>query len=347
MNPPFRSAGFDSLPWRYRVAQRPRYLWIAASAFFAGISLLGLAGFIRDPHETSSLWFMCSALGLAVISPTVGGFTNLRSPRPLTDTRTIIPTPGIWSLHVPMMMVLVGCRMGAYTALGEEGAASFSTFDQVRLPAIAIVCLVLAPLSLIVAGHHRVLEFTLDGLRYERGWFRAFIPWDDIEHLTPTGDANVKHATAVHIPSRRTLRAGVHITLRERSTAEVHRRTMAHRANGRDVVRVDCSSYRVDPNTLINAIYLLADNPAFRPLVHHPVAAELFVGPDWNTRRRMNVGDTWDRNTEQIEPAGCDKGSVAAPTTPEDGPLPWDPASCQFPGAAAQQSSWASRRMPL
>lgn len=122
---------------------------------------------------------------------------------------------------------------------------------------------------------------------------------------------------------------------------------MAHRANGRDVVRVDCSSHRVDSNSLINAIYLLADNPAFRPLVHHPVAAELFVGPDWNTRRRMNVGDTWDRNTEQIAPAGCDMGSIAVPTTPEDDPLPWDPASCQFPGAAAQQSSRASRRMPL
>ena len=75
---------------------------------------------------------------------------------------------------------------------------------------------------------------------------------------------------------------------------------MLFRIDDQDVIGVDCSGYKIEPNTLINAIYLLVENPGLRPLLDTPGCAEFFVGPDWNTRRTMRVGDRWDRSTGEI-----------------------------------------------
>lgn len=48
-----------------------------------------------------------------------------------------------------------------------------------------------------------------------------------------------------------------------------------------------------------HAIYA-GEHPELRPLLDHPAGAEIFTGPAWNTRRRMRVGDTWNRDTDQI-----------------------------------------------
>lgn len=281
-------------------------MWILGMLIELGLVAIMLALFFTAP-DGGSVSHLCAAAAfssLIIIMWSVGGFPPLlKAPRMDSQVKRI-PSNALWFLHIPLCVALAGTGLGVI--LEFERPASMNSADAVSLYIIlggSCALIAAVPLSFLVAGHHRILEFRPDGLRYERGRFRAYIPWTAVADLRPVADANIKKTRDVSQPSRFNFRAGVQITLREDAGAEVHRKTMLHRINGRTVIGVDCSSYRVDPNTLINAIYLLTHNPELRTHLDHPAAAEIFAAPSWNTRRKMRVGDAWDRHIGEIIPS--------------------------------------------
>lgn len=290
-------------PWTYRVAQNPQFVWIpiaflelALAAFFASSYFNG-----SSSGEISLLFGSAAFAGLAFIMLPVGGFTNIRSPKPLDSRIKSIPHQTLWILHIPLLAAFAGISI-AYLIDYEDYLTESPIVDLRIYVLYAAAWLVLGCvlLSFAVAGHRRKLVFTPERLVYTRGWFRASIPWTSITDLRPVCDANIKKGGRgrVDVPSRYNLRAGVQLFVND--DVEIHRKTMLFRINDQNVIGVDCSSYKIDPNTLINAIYLLTENPELRPLLATPEGSDIFVGPSWNTRRKMRVGDTWDRRTNEI-----------------------------------------------
>lgn len=295
-----------TLTWTYRVAQNPRFKWILGMSALLVLAALMLEPFFADP-DGGSLTHLCGALAyssLIIVTWSVAGFPPILR-IPIMDAQVKrVPSNALWFLHIPLCVAMAGIGFGVILEL--EPPATIESIDDAYLYMVLIggyVLIAIVALSFIVAGYHRVLEFRPDGLLYERGWFRAFIPWAAVDGLRPVADANVKRTRDVSRPSRFNFRAGVQITIRDDAGAETHRETMLHRINDRTVIGVDCSSYRIDPNTLINAIYLLTHDPDLRARLDHPSGAEIFDAPSWNTRRKMRVGDTWDRRTDEIVPA--------------------------------------------
>lgn len=300
-----------TMTWTYRIAQNPRWVWLACVPPFLLMAAWSVAEFVTEPARStlSSLPIGIAMAGVAALFPTVGGFTHLGSTEPpRIATRRIRPA-GIWTLHLPVLLVTTGVGTFALLEYLEPHTTIGSRFTPGPLLASAILLLGVTVLSFLVLGHRRRLRFTTHALEYERGRFRATIPWDAIVDLQPVCDANIKTGGLgrVHRPSRRNLRAGVQLVVDD--TVETRRKTMLFRIDGRDVIGVDCSSYRIDPNTLINAIHLMVERPELRTLLDTPEGSELFRGPSWNTRRKMRVGDTWDRHTDQIIPASVSESS--------------------------------------
>lgn len=300
--------------WAYRVALNPRYRWLPIVVFQAGFGVVFLLDVdLAAPGETYvALAVAASFFGMAALLPKIAGFTNMRTPRRMSSPEKRVEPESLWVLHIPLFVVLVG--MGTALLLELERPlpdAFYAVISYHVLIGGAWFLIAVAALSVIVAGHRRELVFTPDALEYTRGRFRARIPWTAVTALQPVCDANIKSGGlgSLGTPSRRNLRAGVQMFVRDLDLIEVHRRTMLFRIAGRHAVSVDCSSYTIDANTLINAIYELVEHPQLRPLLDSPDGAELFVGPDWTTRRTMRVGDRWDRLTgEVVRAADADDG---------------------------------------
>lgn len=292
--------------WTYRVAQNPRWIWLPATLFVLLIAVLSFEIFLDDPGRATAsfLCFGITMLSLGVVCPVVGGFTHLRPPQlPSVPTRPI-PTTPLWQVHLPVLAGIFAMAAVATLEYLEPQMSLGSRYTPPRLLATAVVLYAFVAASLLVVGHRHVLRFTPHALEHHRGRFRATVPWSEIRDLRPIGDANLKsgRANRIYLPSRRNLRAGVQLAVGDGVSSRG--RGKRFRINGIDVINIDCSGYTIEPNTLINAIYLLVENPGLRPLLNSSEGAELFVGPDWNTRRKMRVGDQWDRTTGTIVRAG-------------------------------------------
>lgn len=290
------------LPWVYRVVRNPRFGWLLAAAMFLVLGSLMAVDYFEDPEgePLETLFTAVGMLGLAAASPVVGHFTNLRTPTPLTGPVKQIPSAGLWTLHVPFVVVLLG--FGSYSArVLNDPTVELSRRGWLTLLFCTVVCFGLLILAVVFAAHRRSLLFTPEGLEYRRGRFRADIPWTAITGLRTVADVNHERGGLLppdHPNSRRIVRPGVQLFVRD----GVDKRgvSLQFRINGQDVIGVECIAYKVDPNTLINAIYLMVERPELRPLLALPEGAEIFAGPSWNTRRTMRVNDRWDRRTDQI-----------------------------------------------
>ncbi|AWH91897.1 hypothetical protein [Dietzia lutea] len=279
------------------MAQNPRWIWLPATLFVLLVGALGLEPFLTDPGwaTASSLCAAIVLLCLGSIGPVVGGFTHLRSTRMPGLPSEPVPTTHLWRTHVPTLTGLIATAMFATLEYLHPRMTVGSELTPNRLLVIAVGCYGFAAASFVVAGHRHHLRFTPHELEHRRGRFQATIPWDEIRDLRPVADANLKSGrrSRVHLPSRRNLRAGVQVAVGDGALSRG--RGKRFHINGTDVINIDCSGYVIEPNTLVNAIYLLVQNPELRPLLDSPEGAELFVGPDWNMRRKMRVGDRWDR----------------------------------------------------
>lgn len=292
------------IPWEYRVAQNPRPMWFAASAFFAffAVSAFGKAGSGGRVDDVVSMSMGVVMACLAIIVFPVAGYTNLIRPKPLTGVVKRIEPTGFWSLFVPMALFLgAGGVVSVYNSIHEVSRPGREEWARMQWALIAAIMIGFLLGSIIWAGWHRRLTFTPEALEYERGrFFKATIPWDAMLELTEVADANIGNGGLgdVNVASRRNLRAGVRIV--PGPTAQITGKTMLKKHAGVYGVGVDCSSYRTDPNTLINAIFLLAEHPELRPLLATPEGSVLFEGPSFATRKRMKVGDRWDRRTDRV-----------------------------------------------
>lgn len=292
----------EHIRWTYHVAQNPRPAWLGISTFFLLLALLGIANAIRNPFPESLVNVLGAVgmAGLALISLPVSGYTNLRREPPECDEGQRIRTNG-WPIHLPMSAMLLGLGTAGILDAYDLESNTFSRFPPEVVLALGVGAVAVFVWSLVLAGWHRRLVFTPEALHYERGrFFQATLPWDAMSELTPVCDANIGHGGQGDLdkPSRWNLRAGVRVVPGE--SARIHGKTMLKEFRGKQVVGIDCSSYRTDPNTLINAIFLLAERPELRPLLSTPEGAVLFEGPSWRTRARMRVGDRWDRTTDRI-----------------------------------------------
>lgn len=317
MSQPAPDSAARTIEWTYRVAQNPRWLlafaalcWYAGQVIWAATSIdvwwfLGVIDPVRAAYserpDLVELAYLGSSAMVAVLVPTVTGFVHLRTPPRIDEPRTPIPAYGHWRLHIPFV---VGIALGSWMLIRWFSDPDYDNlWSQVSAYvalAIGWAGIALVGWSLVAGGHRRALVFTPGALHYTRGYFQAAIPWDSVTALRSVCDANIKNGGPgeIHRPSHRNLRAGVQMFVRE--GVETRRKTMLFRIDDQDVIGVDCSGYKIEPNTLINAIYLLVENPGLRPLLDTPGCAEFFVGPDWNTRRTMRVGDRWDRSTGEI-----------------------------------------------
>ena len=288
--------------WTYRVAQNPRWIWLPATLFVVLVGAWGLEPFLTDPGwaTASSLCGAIALLCLGLIGPVVGGFTHMRRTGMPGLPSEPVPTTHLWRIHVPTLTGLLATAMFATLEYLHPQMTVGSELTPNRLLVIAVGSYGFAAASFAVAGHRHHLRFTPHELEHRRGRFRASIPWDEIRDLRPVADANLQSGrhNRIHLPSRRNLRAGVQLAVGDGALSRG--RGKRFHINGMDVINIDCSGYVIEPNTLINAIYLLVQNPDLRPLLESSEGAELFEGPDWNTRRKMRVGDRWDRSTGEI-----------------------------------------------
>lgn len=298
------SSDLGSIPWEYRVAQNPRPLWFLVSAFFAVLAVssfaaIGPGGRFDDWVTIAmAIFFSC----LAIIVFPVAGYTNLIRPKPLTSEVKRIQPTGFWTLYVPMALMLGSAGVAAvYNVIHPESRHGNEELTRLLWAGVVAIMFGFLVASFVWAGWHRRLIFTPDALLYERGrFFKAVIPWDAMLELTEVADANIGNGGLgdVNVSSRRNLRGGVRIVCGP--TAQITGRTMLKKHKGVEGVGVDCSSYRTDPNTLINAIFVLAESPELRPLLATPEGSVLFEGPSFTTRTRMRVGDRWDRSTDRV-----------------------------------------------
>lgn len=294
------------IAWVYRVAQNPRWIWALWPPLFLAVGVQTSAEFFDEPGRATVSFLAggISMICLLALFPIVGGFTYLRPVRRLSEPTGPIPTITLARLHIPLLVGTTALATFAILEYLEPHMTLGTGFTPPRLLVTAIGLYGLALASFLLAGHRHLLRFTPQGLEHHRGRFRTTIPWTEILDLRAIGDANLKHGgvSRIHYANRHNLRAGVQVAVREGVPSRG--RGKRFRFNGVDVINVDCSGYKIDPNTLINAIYLLSENPDLRPLLATPEGAELFVGPGWNTRRKMRVGDRWERGTGEILRAG-------------------------------------------
>lgn len=302
----------DSATWTYRIAQNPRPAGLVISAFMLAIAVMLLSLGLGRPGEHEIVWILVGTgfLGISVLWVILSGYTNLSTPRALTGEATVIRSSGAL-ITVAGYAMLLGFGMTAFLEAFDRTIDPRSSDSPVVFVIIGIILIGAFLWSLILAGWHRRLIFTPGALHYERGrFFTATLPWDAMTDLTPVCDANIGDGGpgSPEKPSRWNLRAGVRVIPGD--AAQIRGKTMLKEHRGRLGVGIDCSSYRIDANTLINAIYLLVENPELRPLLARPEGAVLFEGPSWKTRARMKVGDRWDRTTDRV--------IAANPTLPEN-----------------------------
>lgn len=294
------------MAWEYRVAQNPRWIWVLSAPLFLALGVETSADFFHDPGRAtvSSLAGAITMFSLVGLIPVVGGFVYLRPARRLKEPTGPIPTVTLARFHVPTLVGVVALATFAALEYLEPHMTLGSRFAPPRLLVTAVGLYGFVLVSFLLAGHRHLLRFTPEGLEHHRGRFRTTIPWTEVLDVRAIGDANLKHGggSRIHYANRRNLRAGVQVAVRDEVPSRG--RGKRFRFNGVDVINIDCSGYKIDPNTLINAIYLLIENPELRPLLATPWGAELFVGPGWNTRRKMRVGDRWERGTGEIIRAG-------------------------------------------
>ena len=300
--------GKVDMQWTYRVAQnyRPSWALLAAMQLACALWLLNSSFPVTEIADLSLPLAALGFVGFAILTLRVGGLISMRRPATVDRTDKAIPPESLWILHIPFFLVTLGFGVGFFIEYHNISTDSWEIASILFLNILYAGCWFLIGItlySLAVSGHRRILVFTPASLEYTRGRFRASIPWDDVTALRPVCDANVMSGGMGRVdrPSLRNLRAGVQLFVRD--GVDMRGKAMRFRINGQDVIGVDCSSYRIDPNTLINAIYLLVEHPELRPLLNTPEGAQLFAGPTRSLRRTMNVGDTWDRNTNQINPA--------------------------------------------
>lgn len=298
--------------WEYRISQNPRWFWLVFAALVFYLFADSVIEYATDPGR-HTLSYLPGGIGLGLLglmAIRVGGYTQFQTVTPLPPNMTI-PSLALWSLFIPMLGVLVGIGTFALLEYLEPHISLGTWMTPPRLLITWVGLYGVALGSLLVRGYRRQIRFTPASLEYGRGWFSASIPWNEIVSLSPVCDANLKSGGAgdARKPGLLNLRAGVQLTVGSGATTKGLGRMkgMMHRDDNRDVIHIDCSDYRIDPNTLINALYLLTYNPELRTHLDHPAGVEIFAAPNWNTRRRMRVGDTWDRTTNEIiaSSAGC------------------------------------------
>lgn len=293
-----------TIPWDYRVAQNPRFVWAPPAMINVGVALLATYQYFNgsDSGDVHLLLFSAAFLGMSALCLNVGGFTHITAPRLIDGPVKRVPATAPWIMTIPFFATLLGLGVGCLFAV-RKFWDSFDTSGTLALYIMAVMSFILIATAVFVfsiAGFRRGLVFSPDALEYTRGRFYARIPWDSVVELVPVCDANSSTGGAGRRDkaSGLNLRAGVQLIVHE--NVETRRRTMLFRVNGRDAINVDCSGYKIDPNTLINTIYVLVEFPELRPLLTTSEGAALFLGPDWSTRRRMRVGDVWERRTGEI-----------------------------------------------
>ena len=292
-------------PWEYRVAQNPRWFWLVFAVAFSFLGADSIGYYFTNPgrHTLSHLPIGIGMALFGVIAVRVGGYTQLRSATPRPPWASI-PSSALWSFHIPTVAMLISLGTFGLLEYLEPHMTWGSRITTTQLLLATITMYATTVGALLVRGHMRQMRFTPTTLEYARGWFSASVPWDEIVDLTPVCDANRKNGgigdlnkSTVH-----NFRAGIQLTVGPGATTRGigTSKAMMHFAGGHDVIHVDCSEYRIDPNTLINAIYLLTHNPELRRHLDCPSGAEIFTAPSWNMRRKMRVGDTWNRQTNEI-----------------------------------------------
>jgi hypothetical protein len=290
-----------ALTWTYRVAQNPQVFLPLSASVLMTVAWFSLDSYLEDPEDYARLLVAVAFLGLIPPGLIVGGYGHLRLGPRLDDEIKRVPPRSQWIFNIPLWSGLAA--LGASVVLDfkypRRGDFSEVWAEWVML-GFGWVILLLVLAGVVLRVHRCGLVFTPDALEYTGPRFHASIPWDAVTALKPVGDAFhfAGGLGEVDKPSRHNLRPGVQLTVRD--GVDIVGRSRLLRIKGQDVICVDCSCYKIDPNTLINAIFLLVENPELRPLAGRPEGEDLFVGPTWNTRRKMRVGDRWNRTTGQI-----------------------------------------------
>lgn len=225
-----------------------------------------------------AFWWLLTASALAPFS-----HANRHPNAPMTPEpgRAVITTP----LHTEPLLLVTGAIAfisGCMLMTWIEDPFSTLPFDSTPLrtaliPYLGIAGALLALCLVAARPWHRRIVLTADAIEYRRFGGPVTIPWDTIEELT-TEDRGAMKALIV----------------RARPPAVVPHLDRKKLPDGTTRGTLAIQAMTVDPGTITYALTRLWKEPDSRRLLDtHAGTDELFTGPSWHERIRMNPGQTW------------------------------------------------------
>jgi hypothetical protein len=126
----------------------------------------------------------------------------------------------------------------------------------------------------------RRLVFSPDGLGYRRFGPTVFIPWNTIDSITPAEDRLLQS-----------------VAIRARPPAQLPGLERKRLPDGSTRAKLAIYGMSVDPSTIVYVIRRLTAEPDTRRLLSGEHPEDLFTGPSWESRVRMEPGQTWTPDT--------------------------------------------------
>lgn len=143
--------------------------------------------------------------------------------------------------------------------------------------------LILLPIGLAMLASRpwrRRLVFSPEGLSYRRFGPTVFIPWDTIDSITPAQDRLLKT-----------------VAIQARPPAQLPGLERKRLPDGSTRAKLAIHGMSVEPSTIVYVIRRLTAEPDTRRLLSGEHPEDLFTGPSWESRVRMEPGQTWTPDT--------------------------------------------------